>query len=173
MGVFERAKSGEHLFANKIPLFRKEGDRGRFTTATYPKSILPSFQYGLFLHLMQGCSDKKRRHEPRISLYFQPLFLLRFLSNPPKSPGRSQLFSECLEKPLLLKSDRYKVVTILHAQIMIGRSYSIGFLLNLIYPQSQWWFVYSADDNNHPYSHNAAECRDKRKAKTHLVLTAL
>ena len=42
-----------------------------------------------------------------------------------------------------------------------------------LYPQSQWWFVYSADDNNHPYSHNAAECRDKRKAKTHLVLTAL
>ena len=122
---------------------------------------------------MQGCSDKKRRHVSRISLYFQPLFLLRFLSNPLKSLGRSQLFSECLEKPLLLKSDRYKVVTILHAQSVIGMSYSIGFLLSQVYPQLQSWFVYSAGDNNRPYSHNAMECHDKKKAKTHPVLTAL
>ena len=42
-----------------------------------------------------------------------------------------------------------------------------------LYPQWQWWFVCSADDNNRPYSHNAMECHDKKKAKTHRVLTAL
>ena len=157
----------------KYPLFRKEGARGRFTISTYPKPISPSFQYGLFQHSRRGCSDKTNRHDLRMFLYFQPQFLLRFLNNPPKSLGKSRRFFEYLEKPLLLKSDLYKAVTILLGQSEIGRSYSIGFLSNLIYPQWQWWFVYSADDNNRPYSHNAMECHDKKKAKTHRVLTAL
>ena len=122
---------------------------------------------------MRGYSDKTHRHDLRMFLYFQPQFLLRFLNNPPKNLGKLRLFFEYLEKPLLPKNDRYKVVTILHGQNEIGTSYSIGFPLNQVYSQWQSWFVYNADDNNRPYSHNVMECHDKKKAKTHRVLTAL
>ena len=122
---------------------------------------------------MRGCNDKTHHHDLRMFLYFQPQFLLRFLNNPLKNLGKSPLFFEYLEKRLLLKSDPYKVVTILHDQSEIGRTYSIGFPLNRVYPQWQSWFVCNADDNNRPYSHNVMECHDKKKAKTHRVLTAL
>ena len=35
--VFERGKNGEHLWAIKLPLFRKEGAGGDLTIATYLK----------------------------------------------------------------------------------------------------------------------------------------
>ena len=37
--IFEIAKNGEHLFALKYPLFRKEGAGGDLTIPIYPKSI--------------------------------------------------------------------------------------------------------------------------------------
>ena len=98
------------------PSFAKRGLGGDLTTSTYPKPISPSFQYVLFQHSMRGYSDKTHRHDLRMFLYFQPQFLLRFLNNPQKSPGKLPLFFESLEKRLLLKSDPYKVVAILHGQ---------------------------------------------------------
>lgn len=42
LGVFERAKNGEHLFAIKIsPLFRKEGVKGRFNYFNLSKTNFP------------------------------------------------------------------------------------------------------------------------------------
>ena len=39
--IFERVKNGKHLFANKIPLFRKEGARGRFYDFNLSKTNFP------------------------------------------------------------------------------------------------------------------------------------
>ena len=49
--IFERVKSGEHLFAIKLPLFRKEGVGGDLTTATYLKLVSPTplYKRGAFL----------------------------------------------------------------------------------------------------------------------------
>ena len=49
--IFERVKNGEHLFAIKLPLFRKEGVGGDLTTATYLKLISPTplYKRGAFL----------------------------------------------------------------------------------------------------------------------------
>ena len=93
LGIYLRELRTENVYeAIKLPSFVKRGLGGDLTTSTYPKPISPSFQYVLFQHSMQGCSDKKRRHVPRISLYFQPQFLLRFLNNPQKSQGKSRRF---------------------------------------------------------------------------------
>ena len=40
--IFERVKNGKHLFANKIPLFRKERARGRFNYCNLFKINLPN-----------------------------------------------------------------------------------------------------------------------------------
>ena len=39
--IFERVKNGEHLFAIKLPLFRKEGAGGRFNYFNLSKTNFP------------------------------------------------------------------------------------------------------------------------------------